>query len=228
MQEIDQIKNVINQLRTNPQSRRHIVSAWNVGELNEMALVPCHIMFQFYVHNGCLSCQVYQRSADIFLGLLSTLRVMHYSHIWLRIRQNEACQVNLDRWRLPPLQEPYSTGEVQLNRKPFETPTLSFKRDVKDIFSYQSSDFNILNYRCHETIKAPMLSDMKSVALHIVVAISSNRVIGKQGGIPWHLPEDLRMFKELTLNHPVLMGRKTFFSIISQLGNRCHNDIIWF
>jgi len=69
MQEIDQIKNVINQLRTNPQSRRHIVSAWNVGELNEMALVPCHIMFQFYVHNGCLSCQVYQRSADIFLGL---------------------------------------------------------------------------------------------------------------------------------------------------------------
>ena len=59
---------------------------------------------------------------------------------------------------------------------------------------------------------------MKSVALHIVVAISSNRVIGKQGGIPWHLPEDLRMFKELTLNHPVLMGRKTFFSIISQLG----------
>ena len=59
---------------------------------------------------------------------------------------------------------------------------------------------------------------MKSVALHIVVAISSNRVIGKEGGIPWHLPEDLRMFKELTLNHPVLMGRKTFFSIISQLG----------
>ena len=87
MQEIDQIKNVINQLRTNPQSRRHIVSAWNVGELNEMALVPCHIMFQFYVHNGCLSCQVYQRSADIFLGLPFNITVMHYSHIWLRIRQ---------------------------------------------------------------------------------------------------------------------------------------------
>ena len=157
MQEIDQIKNVINQLRTNPQSRRHIVSAWNVGELNEMALAPCHIMFQFYVHNGCLSCQVYQRSADIFLGLpfnitsyaLLTYMVAHQTKmkpaklIWI----GGDCHLYKNH---------IQQAKIQLNRKPFEVPTLSFKRDVKDIFSYQSSDFNILNYRYHETIKAPI------------------------------------------------------------------------
>ena len=157
MQEIDQIKNVINQLRTNPQSRRHIVSAWNVGELNEMALAPCHIMFQFYVNNGCLSCQVYQRSADIFLGLpfnitsyaLLTYMVAHQTKmkpanlIWI----GGDCHLYKNH---------IQQAKIQLNRKPFELPTLSFKRDVKNIFSYKSSDFNILNYRYHETIKAPI------------------------------------------------------------------------
>ena len=157
MQEIDQIENVINQLKTNPHSRRHIVSAWNVGELNEMALAPCHIMFQFYVHNGSLSCQVYQRSADIFLGLpfnitsyaLLTYMVAHQTKmkpaklIWI----GGDCHLYKNH---------IQQAKIQLNRKPFEVPTLSFKHNVKDIFSYQSSDFNILNYRHHEAIKAPI------------------------------------------------------------------------
>ena len=157
MHEIDQIKNVINQLRTNPQSRRHIVSAWNVGELNEMALVPCHIMFQFYVHNGCLSCQVYQRSADIFLGLpfnitsyaLLTYMVAHQ----IKMKPSKLIWIGGDCHLY---KNHIQQAKIQLNRKPFKAPTLSFKRDVRDIFSYQFSDFNILNYRYHETIKAPI------------------------------------------------------------------------
>ena len=134
MQEIDQIENVINQLKTNPQSRRHIVSAWNVGELNEMALAPCHIMFQFYVHNGCLSCQVYQRSADIFLVSLSTLRVMHYSYMVAHQIKMKPAKLIWIGGDCHLYKNHIQQAKIQLNRKPFEVPTLSFKRDVRIFF----------------------------------------------------------------------------------------------
>ena len=128
-----------------------------IRDRNEMALAPCHIMYQFYVHNGCLSCQVYQRSADIFLGLpfnitsyaLLTYMVAHQTKtkpaklIWI----GGDCHLYRNH---------IQQAKIQLDRKPFKVPTLSFKHNVKDIFSYQSSDFNILNYRHHEAIKAPI------------------------------------------------------------------------
>ena len=154
---IDQITKVIEALKNTPDRRRIIVSAWNVGEIEQMALPPCHAVFQFYVADKKLSCQIYQRSADIFLGLpfnitsyaLLTYMVAHQTKmkpaklIWI----GGDCHLYKNH---------IQQAKIQLNRKPFEAPTLSFKSDIKDIFSYQSSDFNIVNYKYHETIKAPI------------------------------------------------------------------------
>tara|TARA_B100000963_G_C22588913_1_gene654512 strand:- start:408 stop:1214 length:807 start_codon:yes stop_codon:yes gene_type:complete len=155
--EIDQIKNLIETLRTDPYSRRHIVSTWNVGDLNKMALAPCHILFQFYAQNNYLSCQIYQRSADIFLGLpfniasyaLLTHMVAHQTKmtpsklIWV----GGDCHLYKNH---------IEQARLQLNRKPYKLPTLSFRRNVKDIFSYVFNDFDITNYKHHELIRAPI------------------------------------------------------------------------
>lgn len=151
---IDQISRVIEQIKINPSSRRLIVNAWNVGDLDKMALPPCHLLFQFYVANGYLSCQLYQRSVDSFLGL--PFNIASYSLLTHMI----AAQCNL-----LPGEFVWSGGDchiylnhleqvkLQLSRQPFPLPTLILKRKPNSIFDYQFEDFEIVNYQCHPAIK---------------------------------------------------------------------------
>jgi thymidylate synthase len=154
---VDQITGLIKQIKTTPDSRRLIVSAWNVAELPKMALMPCHTLFQFYVADGKLSCQLYQRSADVFLGV--PFNIASYALLTMMIAQ--VCD-------LQPGDFVHSFGDVhlynnhieqaklQLTRTPFELPTLKINPAVKDIFSFDFSDFTIENYQCHPAIKAPV------------------------------------------------------------------------
>ena len=154
---IDQISELIAQIKKNPDSRRLIVSAWNVGELSEMALMPCHNMFQFYVADGKLSCQLYQRSADVFLGV--PFNIASYGLLTLMIAQ--VCD-------LKPGEFVHTFGDVhiynnhkeqvslQLSRKPFHLPSMKLNPAVKDIFGFQFEDFTLENYECHPAIKAPV------------------------------------------------------------------------
>lgn len=154
---IDQIKQLIHDIKTNPDSRRLIVSAWNVGELKQMALVPCHLLFQFYVANNKLSCQLYQRSADSFLGV--PFNIASYSLLTHMIAQ----QCNLD------VGEFIWTGgdchiysnhieqvNLQLSRQPLPLPTLKILRKPDSIFDYKFEDFEFENYQFHPVIKAPV------------------------------------------------------------------------
>lgn len=154
---IDQISELIEQIKKNPDSRRLIVSAWNVGELSEMALMPCHNMFQFYVADGKLSCQLYQRSADVFLGV--PFNIASYALLTLMIAQ--VCD-------LKPGEFVHTFGDVhiysnhveqvklQLSRTPFPLPTMKLNPEVNDIFGFQFEDFTLENYECHPAIKAPV------------------------------------------------------------------------
>jgi thymidylate synthase len=154
---VDQITQLIEQIKTTPDSRRLIVSAWNVAELPKMALMPCHTLFQFYVADGKLSCQLYQRSADVFLGV--PFNIASYALLTMMVAQ--VCD-------LEPGDFVHSFGDVhlynnhieqaklQLSRTPFDLPTLKINPAVKDIFSFDFSDFTIENYQCHPGIKAPV------------------------------------------------------------------------
>lgn len=153
----DQVKEAIQLIKNNPDSRRIIISAWNVGELNQMALMPCHTLFQFYVADGKLSCQLYQRSADVFLGV--PFNIASYALLTLMIAQ--VCD-------LEPGDFVHSFGDVhiynnhleqvklQLSRKPYPLPQMKLNPAVKDIFSFNYSDFSLENYQCHPAIKAPV------------------------------------------------------------------------
>ena len=150
----DQLQDVIHQLKTNPDSRRIIISAWNVADLKEMALMPCHNMFQFYVANGKLSCQLYQRSADVFLGVpfniasyalftmmlaqVCGLEVGDFIHTFgdVHIYSNHLAQVKL-----------------QLSRTPFDLPTMKINPERKNIEDFIYEDFTLENYQCHPAIK---------------------------------------------------------------------------
>lgn len=154
---IDQISHVVEQIKKNPDSRRHIVTAWNPGEVDQMALPPCHALFQFYVSEGKLSCQLYQRSADYFLGVpfniasyaLLTHMVAHQceltpgSFVWtggdVHLYNNHREQAKL-----------------QLTREPLPLPALLFHRKPGSLFEYQLDDFEIRNYQSHPAIKAPI------------------------------------------------------------------------
>ncbi len=167
---IDQIENVIDQLKHNPSSRRIIVSAWNVADLpdesispqdnvkmNKMALAPCHALFQFFVSQGALSCQLYQRSCDTFLGL--GFNIASYSLLTHMIAQQ--CDLNVGDFI-------WTGGDVhlylnhmeqakeQLSRKPYKLPTLKIKRKPDSIYDYAYEDFELVNYQCHPHIKAPI------------------------------------------------------------------------
>lgn len=153
----DQIADVIKQIKTNPDSRRLIVSAWNVGELSAMKLMPCHTIFQFYVANGRLSCQLYQRSADVFLGV--PFNIASYALLTLMIAQ--VCD-------LEPGEFIHSFGDVhiynnhmeqvelQLSRSPFPLPVMKLNPAVKDIFGFRFEDFTLEDYQFHPAIKAPV------------------------------------------------------------------------
>ena len=161
---IDQIAEVINALKTNPDSRRIIVSAWNVADLGKMALMPCHALFQFYVApsvkpggRGQLSCQLYQRSADIFLGV--PFNIASYALLTHMVAQQCDLEVGDFIWTGGDCHL-YSNHaaqvELQLSRAPFAYPTLQIKRRPDSIFDYQFDDFEFLDYQHHPAIKAPV------------------------------------------------------------------------
>ena len=154
---IDQISQVVRQLRSNPDSRRIIVSAWNVGELGEMRLMPCHALFQFYVAQGRLSCQLYQRSADIFLGvpfnIASYALLVHMLAQQCDLAPGEFVWTGGDcHLYLNHLQQ----ADEQLSREPRPLPRLAIKRRPPTVFDYQYEDFEIVNYQHHAAIKAPV------------------------------------------------------------------------
>ena len=152
---IDQISQVIEQIRNTPDSRRIIVSSWNVGEIDNMALPPCHMMFQFYVADGKLSCQLYQRSADIFLGV--PFNIASYALLTMMIAQ--VCE-------LAPGDFVHTLGDAhlytnhleqadeQLSRKPFPLPVMKINPEVKSIFDFKFEDFELVGYEAHPHIKA--------------------------------------------------------------------------
>jgi thymidylate synthase len=152
---IDQVTQVMDQLRSNPDSRRIILSAWNVAEIDNMALPPCHCLFQFYVANGKLSCQLYQRSCDIFLGV--PFNIASYALLTHMLAQQADLGVGDFIWTggdchlyLNHLDQ----ADEQLSRKPLPLPTLAIKRRPPSIFDYRYDDFEILNYEAHPHIKA--------------------------------------------------------------------------
>ncbi len=154
---IDQIAELVKTLRTNPDSRRMIVSAWNVGELSKMALMPCHALFQFYVAEGKLSCQLYQRSADIFLGV--PFNIASYALLTHMLAQQCDLQAGDFVWTggdCHIYNNHVEQVELQLSRQPFAYPLLHIKRRPSSIFDYQFEDFAMLDYQCHEAIKAPV------------------------------------------------------------------------
>lgn len=152
---IDQISQIIDQIKKNPDSRRLIVSAWNVPELDQMALLPCHALFQFYVVDKKLSCQLYQRSADIFLGV--PFNIASYALLTMMVAQ--VCD-------LQPGEFIHTFGDahlylnhleqarLQLSREPYPLPQMKINPEIRDIFGFRYEDFELVNYQCHPHIKA--------------------------------------------------------------------------
>lgn len=157
-QTVDQIQNLLEQIQQNPNSRRHIVSAWNVGELDQMQLPPCHILFQFYVSSdNRLSCQLYQRSADAFLGV--PFNIASYSLLTHMIAQQCHLDVGEFIWTGGDCHIYQNHQEQvlrQLSREPFPSPQLMIQRHPDSIFDYERHDFHFDNYQCHPGIKAPV------------------------------------------------------------------------
>jgi thymidylate synthase len=154
---IDQVSDAIKQIKNNPDSRRIIVSAWNVADLPKMALMPCHTLFQFYVANGKLSCQLYQRSADVFLGVPFNIA----SYALLTMMMAQVCDLEAGDFI-------HTFGDVhiynnhleqvnlQLSRKPYTLPVMKLNPAIKNIFDFTFEDFTLENYQFHPAIKAPV------------------------------------------------------------------------
>lgn len=154
---VDQIKAVIESIRTNPDSRRHIVSAWNVGQLSEMALPPCHAFFQFYVADGKLSCQLYQRSADVFLGV--PFNIASYALLTHLIAQLAGLGVGEFVHTLGDTHlylNHLDQARLQLTREPRPLPKLVLNPEIRDIDSIELSDIEVVGYDPHPGIKAPI------------------------------------------------------------------------
>ena len=154
---IDQISQVIEQIKSNPDSRRIIVSAWNVGELDNMALPPCHAFFQFYVADGKLSCQLYQRSADIFLGV--PFNIASYALLLHMMAQQCDLDVGDFVWTGGDVHlyaNHLEQTDLQLSREPLPLPKLSIQRKPDSLFGYKFEDFVIEGYESHPHIKAPV------------------------------------------------------------------------
>lgn len=154
---VDQIKDLIKEIKQNPDSRRLIINAWNVGELDKMALAPCHTLFQFYVANNKLSCQLYQRSADVFLGV--PFNIASYALLTMMVAQ--VCNLELGEFV-------HTFGDVhlylnhieqanlQLQREPFALPQMKLNPNVTELDGFVFDDFTLENYQCHSAIKAPV------------------------------------------------------------------------
>jgi thymidylate synthase len=166
--EIDQVKELIHQLKTNPDSRRMIISAWNVADLPKMKLMPCHCLFQFYTSpptplqkergvKGKLSCQLYQRSADVFLGV--PFNIASYALLTMMLAQ--ACDMDPGDFVWTGgdthlYSNHFEQAQLQLTRTPFPLPKMKINPEAKDIFNFKFEDFDLVNYQCHPAIKAPV------------------------------------------------------------------------
>ena len=153
----DQIKTLIHDIKHNPNSRRLIVSGWNPAEANQVALPPCHTLFQFYVANGKLSCQLYQRSADVFLGV--PFNIASYALLTMMIAQ--VCDLGLGDFVWTGgdchlYSNHLEQTDLQLSREPLPLATMRLNPDIKDIFSFKFEDFTLENYQSHAAIKAPV------------------------------------------------------------------------
>ena len=154
---IDQLSDVIAEIKRNPDSRRLIVSAWNVADLPQMALMPCHTLFQFYVVEGKLSCQLYQRSADAFLGV--PFNIASYALLTMMVAQvcGLSCGEFIHTFGDVHLYANHlQQAQIQLSRTPYPLPQMKINPEVKDIFSFGYSDFTLENYQSHPAIKAPV------------------------------------------------------------------------
>lgn len=154
---VDQVKELIEQIKKNPDSRRLIISAWNVADLPRMALMPCHTMFQFYAANGKLSCQLYQRSADVFLGV--PFNIASYALLTMMIAQ--VCGLEYGEFvhtfgDVHIYSNHMEQVQLQLSRTPYPLPTMKLNPSVKDIFEFKFEDFTLENYQSHPAIKAPV------------------------------------------------------------------------
>ncbi|MFN5327028.1 MAG: thymidylate synthase [Bacteroidota bacterium] len=153
----DQIVDLIDQIKKNPDSRRLIVSAWNVADLSQMALMPCHSLFQFYVADGKLSCQLYQRSADVFLGV--PFNIASYALLTMMVAQ--VCKLKLGDFvhsfgDVHLYNNHFEQAKLQLTRNPLPLPTMQINPAVQDIFGFKFEDFELINYQSHPAIKAPV------------------------------------------------------------------------
>jgi thymidylate synthase len=153
----DQVKALTEQLKHNPDSRRMIISAWNVAELDQMALMPCHCLFQFYVAEGRLSCQLYQRSADVFLGV--PFNIASYALLTMMIAQ--VCDLQAGEFvhtfgDVHLYNNHIEQAKLQLTRRPFPLPVMHLNPAIKDIFGFSFDDFRLENYQYHPAIKAPV------------------------------------------------------------------------
>jgi thymidylate synthase len=154
---VDQVKDLITQIKKNPDSRRLIISAWNVADLPKMALMPCHTMFQFYVANGKLSCQLYQRSADVFLGV--PFNIASYALLTMMVAQ--VCDLEYGDFvhtfgDVHIYSNHMEQVQLQLSRTPYPLPTMKLNPAIKDIFEFKFEDFTLENYQSHPAIKAPV------------------------------------------------------------------------
>ncbi|NND90805.1 MAG: thymidylate synthase [Granulosicoccus sp.] len=154
---VDQISQLLEQIKTNPDSRRHIVSAWNVAEINNMKLPPCHTLFQFYVADGRLSCQLYQRSADVFLGV--PFNIASYALLTMMVAQ--VCDLELGDFvhtlgDAHIYHNHFEQVHTQLARTPRALPRMQLNPDVKNLFSFRFDDFQLLDYDADPTIRAPI------------------------------------------------------------------------
>ena len=154
---VDQITKVIQAIQANPNSRRLIVSAWNVPQIEQMALPPCHVLFQFYVADGKLSCQLYQRSADVFLGV--PFNIASYALLTLMVAQ--VCQLEPGEFvhtfgDVHLYKNHFEQTQLQLSRSPYSLPQMHINPQVNNIFDFQYADFELKNYQAHPHIKAPI------------------------------------------------------------------------
>lgn len=153
----DQIKDALHLIKTNPDSRRIIVNAWNVADLPKMALSPCHALFQFYVADGKLSCQLYQRSADVFLGVPFNIA----SYALLTMMMAQVCGLEYGEFvhtfgDVHLYSNHIEQAKLQLSREPYPLPTMKLNPEVKDLFGFKYEDFTLENYQSHPHIKAPV------------------------------------------------------------------------
>ena len=154
---IDQMAELLKTLKSNPESRRLVISAWNVGDLSKMALSPCHCLFQFYVADGKLSCQLYQRSADVFLGV--PFNIASYALLTLMVASSCGLMPGTFVHTFGDVHlylNHIEQAELQLSRTPYESPKIILNPLVKDLFNFKFDDFELVDYQCHPLIKAPI------------------------------------------------------------------------